>query len=678
MFTYYENTFCIQATALYGELKVMTENNYQALVRRKKMFKSRKGGAYHKALVSFDSIPERFRKKIIEQVGDPYSAFKFLEFQQFIISDQEAEIFFRQYEMNDGSPLPIEKQQEYTMNASILQACHTIRTNVSARRKAMGGSKIRGIWEKFSEIISQLPQDQYSHSLPTATRSIQDLYNATILNKPNKRYKQKVGYETLIHGNYLNTNSSKLTEESKLWIISRWAAPVNRCATVSQLHREYNQKANIEGWKELKEEKTIYNFINQEDIKPMWWAQRYGELAYKEKYVYQFSTKLPTMRDSLWYSDGTKMNYYYQEDGKMKTCQVYEVMDAYSEVLLGYHISPTENYEAQFNAFKMAAQVAGHKPFQIGIDNQGGHKKLDTGGFLSKIARLKIAAQPYNGKSKTIENVFYRLQNQFLKQDWFFTGQNITTNKTESKANMEMILANAKNLPTLKEVKAVYSQRRKEWNSAPHGKTGVARLEMYLNSVNEQTPEIKLVDMIDLFWIKRPEKVKLSAYGLTFKENKVKHTYMKYREDGLPDLRWLELHIDKSFVIKYDPSDLSLIHIYEETKLGLKHVTEMTPKTEIHRGKQEQEEWESSFIKKVQEEQNKQRFDRRDSTEKLLEQHNELPEQHGLVSPNIKGLEGRKKNKAVKKKVFCETQDIAQLQKDISNQNEEVSIYDNY
>lgn len=54
------------------------------------------------------------------------------------------------------------------------------------------------------------------------------------------------------------------------------------------------------------------------------------------------------MRDALWYGDGTKLNLYYRnEQGKMCTTGVYEVMDAYSETLLGYDIAPNENFDCR-------------------------------------------------------------------------------------------------------------------------------------------------------------------------------------------------------------------------------------------------------------------------------------------------------------------------------------------
>ena len=43
---------------------------------------------------------------------------------------------------------------------------------------------------------------------------------------------------------------------------------------------------------------------------------------------------------------------------------MYEVVDAYSEVLLGYYISDNEDYIAQYHAFRMAIQTSRYKPYE--------------------------------------------------------------------------------------------------------------------------------------------------------------------------------------------------------------------------------------------------------------------------------------------------------------------------
>ncbi len=183
----------------------------------------------------------------------------------------------------------------------------------------------------------------------------------------------------------------------------------------------------------------------------------------------------------------------------MRTTQVYEVIDAMSEVLLGYCISDTEDYEAQYHAYRMAIQKSGHKPYEIVYDNQGGHKKLDSTVLSGRFAAYTDPTQPYNGESKTIESVFGRFQAQVLHKDWRFTGQNVTAKKASSRPNVEFIEANKDSLYTLEELKDAYAAARKEWNEGVHPATGERRIDMYEKSVNEETQEVTLHDMVDMF-----------------------------------------------------------------------------------------------------------------------------------------------------------------------------------
>lgn len=202
-------------------------------------------------------------------------------------------------------------------------------------------------------------------------------------------------------------------------------------------------------------------WLNSPSVEPLWYDAVYGEQAARQRYGRKHKTALPTRRDTLWYGDGTKLNLYYRdEQGKVRTTQVYEVIDAMSEVLLGYCISDTEDYEAQYHAYRMAIQKSGHKPYEIVYDNQGGHKKLDSDGFIGKICRVHRPTQPYNGESKTIESVFGRFQAQVLHKDWRFTGQNVTAKKASSRPNVEFIEANKDSLYTLEELKDAYAAAR--------------------------------------------------------------------------------------------------------------------------------------------------------------------------------------------------------------------------
>lgn len=660
MFEYYENTLCVHASWLYDDAGVMTESNFKQLCKRGKMKKLSLGGNGRKALVAFDSIPERFKKMITDKIGgDPYEKTKHIIFRDYIRPDYKAEAFYRDYTLEDGSALPEENQKEYTHSAMILNTCHYIITNVVTCRKFGGKTKA---WKKIAEAVANLPEHTYKHKLPANDRRLKQKYKVYLND----------GYESLIHGNFLNNNADKLSEDGTRWVLARWSNQVNRCANLAQLQAEYNEMAEDKGWKVIKNEKTLYNYLYSPEIQPLWYGYRYGELAAKEKFAFQLKTKMPAFRDSLWFSDGTKLNYYYlNEKGEMETCQVYEVMDAFSEVLLGFHISKTEDYEAQYSAYKMAIQTAGYRPFQIKYDNQGGHGKLKAGNFLSKIAKIQTATQPYNGKSKTIESLFGRFQQQYLRQDWFFTGQNVTAKKQESKANMEMILANKAKLPTLEEIKKIYEQRRREWNSAPHHKTGKPRINMYYESHNPDTKKVEIWDMVEMFWVTRPKSIKADASGISFRESNMKYDYMVYDENGMPDLEWLDKSVGKSFVVKFDPEDMSEIRLFEDTPLGLRFVTVAQTKIEVGRAMQAQEDWEQSHIRKVLKANADKRLERRDKMEQLLEEFEMTAEQQGLNRPNIKGLERSKRGRK-------KAGEIGKYQKKLSNQDwDDEAVYAN-
>ena len=653
------NILCVNGGILYeDDYGIMSKSNYHRL-RRKCFNQIRRGGNGRSALIEFDSIPEKFKSKVIQLFGDPYQVVKHNQFIDHLEFDQKAQDFYNNYTLDSGDALPEKNKKEYTANAIVLNGIKTITTQNNARRKALGGSKTK-LWERLVEVIQELPQHTYPHSLPTNVRSLKRKYKAY----------QESGYESLIHRGFCNKNSEKINDNAKLWVLSRWANQVDRCANAAQLFREYNAKCTEEGWKPLKNQTTISNYLQQTES--MWSAHRFGELKSKEKFTYHHTTKQPSMRDSLWYSDGTKLNYYYVgEAGKIETCQVYEVMDAFSEVLLGYHISKTEDFEAQYMSYKMAIKTSGHKPYQIGFDGQGGHKKLANGNFLNNVARMAIKTQPYNGKSKTIESAFGRFQMQFLKRDWFFTGQNITAKKDESKANEEFIMANKSNLPSLEEIKAVYEKRRKEWNEAPHPKTGEPRIQMYFNSTNPKTQEIKIWDIVDLFWITREKENTFTAGGLWFKEKKKEYKYMVYNDNRKPDIEWMRENIGKKFIVKFDPEDMSLVYLYENTPLGLRFVTAAETKIITHRNIQEQEEWEASFMAEIQKENKRVRLEGYNKMEEILEMHGATAEQQGLKRPKISGIKSTYQKNA-------KQSSIGQVQKEISNTTELEKVQDDY
>ena len=547
--------------------------------------------------------------------------------------DEDARAFFRDHTYTDDSGkerhLPDEAQSQYVNEASILNMFRRVYQRQMMARAANGHRKTKK--DFYAECVTQAKalNDAFPNKLPSNSRSME---------RKCDEYAEK-GYQCLVTGLYGKNNRGKLTEDAKYWLIARYATPIERL-TIQQLFVEYNNEAERhEEWKKLDSEQTIYAFLNRPEIKPLWWGMRHGELKAKEKYTRQHKTLLPKRRDSIWYGDGTKLNYYYRTaDGDIATCNVYEVMDVYSECFLGYFISDSEDFEAQWHAFRMAMQTAGHKPNEIRYDNQGGHKKLASGEFFGKLAHLNIPTAPYNGKSKTIESAFGRFQAQYLHKDWYFTGQNITAKKDESRENYEFIMANKANLPTLDEIKKRYAQRREEWNNAEHFDTGIPRIRMYEESVNNSTAKVGVLDMIDMFGVIDATPNTYTASGITKTVKRQEYRWEVLTSDGLPDLDFMRNNVDRKFHIGYDLSDMSIVALYTKDAKGYRFAAYAQKYIEIHRAKDEQNEFDHQFIKAMDTANKNLRMDMADEIEEIMERHGVHPAQHGLNMPKLKGI----------------------------------------
>lgn len=216
MFEYFENKqLCVEAGWLYDKDRgdVMSKSNYDRL-RNKGIIRVVRRACYETpALVEYESIPDRFRKIIVAKEGDPYQKAPVNHFESFIEADPEAAEFFSNYKLPDGRNLPPETQNEYKINAEILNAVHIIVTNRKAKRRALGG-QTKDTWTPLAQVVSQL-KNKYKHTLPGNPRRLYDRYRAY----------RKESYTSLIHKNFCNNHSRKVNEQIESLILSLACMP---------------------------------------------------------------------------------------------------------------------------------------------------------------------------------------------------------------------------------------------------------------------------------------------------------------------------------------------------------------------------------------------------------------------------------------------------------------------
>ena len=121
---------------------------------------------------------------------------------------------------------------------------------------------------------------------------------------------------------------------------------------------------------------------------------------------------------------------------------------------------------------------------------------------------------------------------------------------------------------------------------------------------------------------------------------------------------------------------MSIVALYVKDASGeLRFVTLAKKYIEIHRAKQEQDELDSKFLKRMEIQNKEQRVDMSEETERLMEKYGMHPAQHGLNMPKIQGVERDVRSR--KKKV-----DIGTMLKDESNMlaslDGDYDLLDNY
>lgn len=630
---YYNKILCVTFAELTGGRDpVMKANTLKCNVQRCNIACARRGGGEGtQALYVWSSIPEKYRRRFVATYGDPEEKMREAMTKASIKIDAKAREFYEAYTYmdKDGQERHLTEKmiEEYTINASVLGELE----KMAARRQAIRSSlnaPMSGAWDLILD-SSERMRESYGHTLPGTLARLKTRLKAW----------KSDGYQSVVSGKLGNSSALKITGDFLKLIVAlkRSKVPVY---TDAQLFEKANEIAEERGWKPIRSLSGMKKWLNSPAVEPLWYDAVYGEQAARQRYGRKHKTALPTRRDTLWYGDGTKLNLYYRdEQGKVRTTQVYEVIDAMSEVLLGYCISDTEDYEAQYHAYRMAIQKSGHKPYEIVYDNQGGHKKLDSDGFIGKICRVHRPTQPYNGESKTIESVFGRFQAQVLHKDWRFTGQNVTAKKASSRPNVEFIEANKDSLYTLEELKDAYAAARKEWNEGVHPATGERRIDMYEKSVNEETQEVTLHDMVDMFWVFTKRMATFTDQGLQVTIKGEKRQYEVCSSPGVPDHEWRRKHTYERFIVAYDPYDFASIRLYTKgTDGSLRFERTAEPYILIHRALQDQQGTDDAkFIRQEQEANLQDRIERTVAGRTIAAEHGTDAEQQGLHSPKLKG-----------------------------------------
>jgi len=558
MFEYYQNTLCLSSSCLVNE-GFISQTNLKNLVNRGKIKKLTIGGNGRKALVAYESIPDRFKKVIREKVGDPYASVKNIVFSDYMVWDQDAEFYFRDYRLDDGSELPEEKQKEYTHQAIMFNAVQHIATNVVVQKR-FGGKK--QMWDRMLEAIGNLPETW----LHTRYKNVVSFKRAIA------KY-QDEGYGSIVSGKWLNSNPSKIVGEVADFILSQYCLPIKY--TISEVLKIYESVREAKGWKPLTE-RAIGAWLDKTEQKRIWMLARDGKDEYMKHFGHTVTRNRSEWFPNAWWAiDGTKLDWIHFADNKQKMAaelKINVVFDVHSEKIIGWDIAYSENHASHFRAIKMAVNEAGCRPFLFTYDKQSGHKSGKMQDLYDKLPAKGGThySHKVGRKSSPAEQIFNRLQQQVIGKMWMSDKQGIKVRKAVNKPNTDFIVEYKTALPTVDELINWWLTAVNIWNAGKQEGWTYSRIERY-NEPTERREEISIMDQLSMFWIDETKPKIYYPHGMPLTVEGKDYLYEVYDENNQIDLDFCEKYVREKLIVRYDPERLSeFVGLYQLTPSGEK------------------------------------------------------------------------------------------------------------
>ena len=192
---------------------IMSIPNYKKLAAKEKINVVRSGrglGGY--VLVEIATMPLRFQERIKLKYGDMKEDVIRNGLGSHYHIDAKARDFYTRFRFDNGDALPPEHIQEYTVNASVIEAVMRAMEDATFMRKAMKAGPVN--WGELAGAISYY-QAEFGHTLPVSSNRFKKRVNDFKAN----------GYESLISRKFMNQNRRKVTYDIERLLLSIDAQP---------------------------------------------------------------------------------------------------------------------------------------------------------------------------------------------------------------------------------------------------------------------------------------------------------------------------------------------------------------------------------------------------------------------------------------------------------------------
>lgn len=556
MYEYHNNKLSIPAHLLYDDWGLISYNQYKKWSNtstnntNRRLIRTQSAHRGQVAFVSFYDMPLDLQNEAIRRLGDPEEMERSDFLIKHILPNKDAMNFFNEHRKPDGNRLSDKIRRERTTNCEILDAIGRVLADYGLTTKMFGKQKL-GWWKALSKIVNSLPRKQYPHTLPGNYRWLEKRYEDYL----------KIGFGTFIHGGEGGQNALIIKGDIADWILSMYALPIKH--TVADVWMLYETRREHMGWPSLTEQ-AIYHWLNADVERVRIWSVGRKD---KETYNNQFKHTLKRDKDSYfpnvyWAIDGSKCDWiHFQEDAsnKMGAKLIYNIMfDVYSEKIIGYSLSFSENMVDHFHVMKMAVETAGCRPYYFTYDNQSGHKTQQMQELYSSlVAKEKGLHCPHRAYSHSnpAEALFNRFQKQVINKFWWNDGQGVKVRRDDNRVNFDFIKEHKHLLKTVDELHVAFDYAIDMWNQGINPNLEMTRNEAYRQPMPVRE-ELDLFDIMNKMWLVETKGSIYKAEGITIRVGKQTLTYEVYDDNGNIDLDFRLKNVGKRFVVRYSPDFL--------------------------------------------------------------------------------------------------------------------------
>lgn len=504
------------------------------------------------ALILFSSLSREYKDQITAKFGNPKREVKKSWFSRHYVADRSAFDYytaFRYGERNEKK-LDLKLVEQYTYDASVLNAVLEVKTNRTAYAKALGVSKI-DIWDSLSKDVNAFRE--VAHKLPPN----KDALRRKVTKYTKALHESKAAaYHTVINGRIHNSNAKKVSSKDQLAMLDELIAKHTNLDN-ELIATIYNAVSEKMDWKQITSG-TVANRKTKKKIVAT--AGRKGLKSLKNNVMMQVKRSKPTAPMLYWTLDGWDVELLYQANVTNKKghsvttyhnrLTVIVVLDPFNKYPVGYaigtHETPALIKKALQNAMQHSKELFGdfYMPYQVQADNYS-IKKLTP--LYQSITPNFTRTTAGNAKAKIIEPYFNHINNKYCKLLNNWSGYNVSSG-SKNQPNTEYLNKIKKSFPNSdgveKQIVSIILAERQ--------KKGGDYANNWLNTKQEHRQIMPLESYLLTFGTTTGETNRLKGEGLVMRIHGQKYWFDSF------DVNFRhQAHLDWN--IQFDDHDLSKV-----------------------------------------------------------------------------------------------------------------------